>query len=234
MPSVTTMVLRSLRLIGEKTRGATLTTAEQAECLAEMNSMVDSWGLQRGLIQNISQTSFALTQSVGTYTIGVGATFNMIRPIKVVNPCFTRDTDNVDIPLELIDADVYGRIIDKTLGDTTPGYLFYNQAYSSTSTATIRLYPLPDSGLTLFINTLQPLEAISTVTQIVQLPPGYQEAIEYNYAVRAAGGFTNVQPEVALIARSSLAAIKQSNLPQPISALDYGIVPYPHSNILNP
>lgn len=232
MPVVSTMILRSLRLIGEKTRGASLTSAEQTECLSEINAMLDSWSNERLMIFTLNQTSFALTASQGTYTIGSGATFNMTRPTKLVDPCFTRDTDDTDIPLNLIDADTYGRIIDKTMGDVTPSYLFYDYGYSATSTATVRLYPLPQSGLTLFINTLQPFTNFSTMTHPIQLPPGYQRAIEYNYAIEAAGGFTEVDPSIAIIARQSKAAIKTVNLPQPISRLDYGITAATQTNIL--
>ena len=232
MAVVSTMILRSLRLTGEKIRGGSLTASEQTECLAELNSMLDSWSNERLMIFTLSQTSFALTASTGTYTIGSGADFNMTRPTKLMDPCFTRDTDDTDMPLKIIDAPTYGTIIDKTLGFTTPQYIFYDYGYSATSTATIRLYPLPDTGLTLFINTLQPLQAFSTMTHTVLFPPGYQRAIEYNYAVEASGGFTNVDPSVAMIARQSKAAIKSVNLPQPVSRLDYGIAGGMKSSIL--
>ena len=234
MPLVSTMILRSLRLIGEKTRGATLNANEQTECLAEINSMLDSWSNERLMIFTLNQTSFALTASQGTYTIGSGADFSMTRPIKIVDPCFTRDTDSIDIPLNLIDAETYGRIIDKTLGDVTPQYLFYDYGYSSTSTGTVKLYPLPEANLTLFINSLQPFTNFSTMTHPISLPPGYQRAIEYNYAIEAAGGLTNVSPEVAMVARQSKANIKSQNLPAPIVKLDYGITRSYHSIITGP
>lgn len=232
MAVVSTMILRSLRLLGEKTRGASLTSAEQTECLAELNSMLDSWSNERLMIFTLSQTSFALTASTGTYTIGSGGDFNMTRPTKLENPCFTRDSDSTDMGLSIIDAVIYGKIVDKTLGFVTPQYIFYDYGYSGTSTATIRLYPLPEAGLTLFINTLQPLTNFSTMTHTAMFPPGYQRAIEYNYAIEAAGGFTEVEPSVAMIARQSKAAIKSVNLPQPVSRLDYGIAGGMKSSIL--
>ncbi len=232
MPVVSTMILRGLRLIGEKTRGASLTSAEQTECLAEMNAMLDSWSNERLMIHTLSQTSFALTASDGTYTIGNGADFNMTRPTKLVNPCFTRNLDSVDIPLEIIDADTYGRIVDKTLGDDTPAYIFYDAGYSATSTATIRLYPLPTSGLTLYINTLQPFTNFSTMTHALSLPPGYQRAIEYNYAIEAAGGFTEVDPSVAMVARESKAVLKRLNTQTPTMTLETGIIGGVNTTIL--
>lgn len=223
MPAVSTMILRSLRLTGEKRRGETLTSNEQTECLSELNAMLDSWANERLMIHTISQTSFALTASDGTYTIGVGGDFNMTRPTKLVNPCFTRDSDDTDIPLNIIDADTYGRILDKTLGDLTPQYIFYDYGYSSTSTATIRLYPLPQSGLTLYINTLQPFTNFSTMSHSLSLPPGYQRAIEYNYAIEAAGGLTEVDPTVAMNARQAKAVIKRLNAPLTPMSLDHGV-----------
>src|SRR3972149_11634107 len=108
MASVSTMILRSLRMTGEKIRGGTLNSNEQIECLAELNSMLDSWSNENLLIHSLSQTSFALTASQGTYTIGSGGDFNMTRPTRIVDPCFVRDTDDSDTPLKLIDMATYG------------------------------------------------------------------------------------------------------------------------------
>ena len=216
------MILNSLILTGEKTiQVSSLTAAEQNYHLSRINSMMDSWSLERLMIHTLSQTSFALTASDGTYTIGSGGDFNMTRPTRLVNPCFTRDSDDTDIPLEIIDADPYGRIIDKSLGDSTPGYIFYDYGYSATSTATIRLFPLPQSGLTLYINTLQPLQTFSTVSVTLQLPPGYQDAIELNYAVRSAFGVVQIPPDLERAAMKAKSAIKSQNVPAPISRLDY-------------
>ena len=224
MPSVSTMVLNSLIMTGEKSIQVTsFTTAETNYHLSRLNSMMDSWSNERLLIFSLQQTSFALTASDGSYSIGSGGDFNMTRPIKIVDPCFTRDVDNTDIPLELIDADTYGRIVDKTLGDSTPQYMYYDSGYSATSTATIRLYPLPSSGLTIYLNTLQPLQTFSTFSVTLQLPPGYQNAIETNYAVMSAFGVTEVSPLLIDAAKKTKAAIKTTNLTAPIMRLDYGV-----------
>lgn len=221
---VSTLILNSLIMTGEKSiEVSSFTTAEQNYHLSRLNAMLDSWSNERLMIFALNQTSFPLTASIGTYTIGSGATFNMTRPMKIVDPCFIRDVNNTDLPLERIDADTYGLIIDKTFGDSTPGYLFYDQSYSATSTATVKVYPLPESGLTLFINTLQPLQTFSTVSQVVQFPPGYQDAIETNYAVRSALGVLPVSPELMMVAKQSKAVIKSTNLPAPVASLDYGV-----------
>lgn len=233
MPSVSTVILNSLILTGEKSIQVTsLTTAEQDYHLSRINSMMDSWSNERMMIYQLSQTSFALTASQGSYTIGSGGDFNMTRPTKIVDPCFIRNTDGFDSGLTLLNAEAYGRIVDKTADGTYPVYLFYDFGYSATSTATVRLWPEPASGLTVFINTLQSLQSFSTVSVTLQLPPGYQDAIELNYAIRSALGVVQVSPALMDAARRAKAVIKGLNAPAPVMRLDYAVAGGGTSNIL--
>lgn len=220
-------------MTGEKIRGGTLTTNEQTECLAELNSMLDSWSNENLMIHQLSQTSFALTASQGSYTIGSGGDFNMTRPTKLVEPCFIRDGDGFDSPLKIIDMVTYGRFGLKSTDGSYPEYIAYNYGYSATSTGTVFFYPEPQAGLSTFINTLQPLLNFSTLTHNAMFPPGYQLAIESNYAIHSAAGLIEVSPELARIARESKAAIKGTNLRTPISRLDYAITGGVRSNILS-
>ena len=232
MPAVSTMIISALIMTGEKSIGGTLDADERPYFLSRLNSMLDSWSNERLVIPYLSQTSFALTASTASYSIGNGGAFNMPRPIKVVDPCFIRDTSNVDSPLQIIDNQAYADIPMKQTNGAYPGLLFYDSGFSATSTATISLYPAPSSGLTLFINTLQPLTNFSTVSQNLLAPPGYQDAIETNFAVRSAFGIRPVAPEVVRMARETKAAIKSTNMPAPIARLDYGVTGSWRGNIL--
>lgn len=211
-------------MTGEKDLSVTsLTTNETNYHLSRINSFIDSASLDRLMMWQLSQTSFPLTVSVGVYTIGPGATFNMARPTKIVDPCFVRDSGGYDSPLTLINMEAYGRIVLKSVDGSYPSMLAYDFGYSATSTASVYLYPEPAAGLTLYINTLQPLTNFSTVTQNVQLPPGYQDFIETNYAIRSALGIIPVSNDLKDAARQAKAAIKSANLPAPISRLDYSV-----------
>ena len=232
MAYVSTLILRSLRLIGEKPRGGTLTSDEQTECLASFNAMLDSWSIERAMCYQITQESFSLSDSVGSYTIGSGATLNTTRPTKIVDPCFIRDSSNLDSPLQIIDAVAYGRIVQKTIDGTYPGYLFYDQAFDSSGYGTIRLYPEPQSGLTLFINSWKQLASVSTISAQVSLPPGYERALVYNYAIEEAGGYIDVPAEVVKVAKESKASVKSINIPDTFMKLDYGVAGNASPNIL--
>ena len=233
MPSVSTMIINALIMTGEKSiEVSSLTTGESVYHLSRINSMMDTWSQESLMIYQLSQTSFALTASQGSYTIGSGGNFNMTRPTDIVDPCFIRDSDNNDQPLQIIDAQAYGAIVAKTTDGSFPTRLFYDYSYSATSTAVVRLWPEPEAGLTLFINTLQPLQTFSTISTPLQLPPGYQDAIETNYALRASLGVTPISDDLKLAARQSKAILKRGNATAPIMRLDYAVTGGIRSNIL--
>jgi len=200
-----------MRMIGEKPRGGTLDSNEQVECLAELNTMLESWNLERLMAYSVTQDTHALTASTATYTIGPGATINTARPVKIVDPCWTRDANGYDSPLTVVNLETYGKVGDKSSAGVTPQTIYYNGDYSSTSTASLTLYPPPGSGLTLHIHSWKQLTAFASVSSTVLLPPGYQLAIESNFAIHLAAGFREVSKEVAEIARKSKAAIKKVN-----------------------
>lgn len=219
MAAVSTLILRSMRMTGEKARGATLDSNEQVECLAELNTMMESWRLERLMCYAVSERTIALTAETESYTV-------TSRPVKIVPPCFVRDASGYDTPVEIINAEAYGRIVDKDAGFTVPTHIFYDSGFSATSTATLYVYPSPSASLTLHLNEWNSLQTFSSLSHTVLLPPGYQLAIESNFAIHLAAGVTDISPGLAKIARESKAAIKSVNLPEPVLRLDTGIVSY--------
>lgn len=205
------MILRSLRLIGEKAIGDTLTAAEEAAHLAALNTMMESWSIERLLVYQILDESFTLTAGDGSYTIGSGANFNTVRPNKI-DGALIRDANNSDSPVTIVGADEWRTIQQKTsTGSTYPCYLYYDPAYPN---GTINLYPEPQASLSLVISTWKQLQTFALISTTVALPPGYERAIIYNFAIEAAGGFIEPAPSVVKIARESKAAIKRVNIPQ--------------------
>ncbi len=222
---VSTMILRSMRMTGEKARGETLDSNEQVQCLAEINAMIESWSLNPLLCYQLQQYSFSLTTSTSSYTIGPGAALSTtVRPNKIVDPCYVRDSSNMDTPLTIISPESYGSIVMKGTGTTYPTYITYNQGLDSSGFGLINVYPTPSANLTLFINTEQGVGSFASISTQVTLPQGYQRAIEANYAIESVAGIGNVSPEVAKIARESLALIKSQNLPEVIASLESGVL----------
>jgi len=212
-----------MRMIGEAIRGDTLDANEQVEVLQELNSFMDGESIKRLMCYTVGQESFPLSANVVSYTIGPGATFNTTRPTKIVDPCFVRDASNYDSYLDIIDAETYGRIKVKNVGQTYPNKLFYDYGFDSTGSGTIYVYPAPTGSLTLFINSWKQLQQFSNVSTALLLPPGYQLFIESNFAIHLAAGLTPVSAEVIKIAKDSRAAIESINIPDTVSRLDGAI-----------
>ena len=232
--TASSMIVRSLQMLGSVGLGATLTTAQQTDYLYALNSMLDSWSTERLLVYQLLQESLALTSGTASYTIGVGGAFNTTRPTKISDPCFIRDSQNADYPhLTLLNEDQFGRIVLKSLTGSYPGYLFYDHAYSAAGLATINLYPKPGAGLTLFINSWKALQNFATITTAILLPPGYQRAIESNLAIEIAAGYRPIPPETAMIAKTSKAAIMRINAPSNTLRLDPGVLQRPYRGNTN-
>ena len=223
MATGTDLIVRGLTMIGEKALGASLSATEQTHWLAVFNAMLDSLSLDRLMVYQLLQESKALSASVGSYTIGSGGAWDTTRPNKIVDPCFVRDSNGQDYPVELIDAAQYGLLVKKTLESTYPEYLFYDHAYAS-SLGTIYLYPEPAAtGYTLYINSWKQLTRLSTIGDTVTLPPGYEEMLTAQFAIRAAAGQVPVSAELARIARDSKAAVARLNAPSPVLQMDAGV-----------
>ena len=231
MAAVSTMLLRSLRLIGEKARGDTLSSAEQTECLAEFNTFLDATANERLLAYHITEDVTTFAASTVSLTIGTNGAFAVPRPVRLVDPCFVRDASGYDTSLQIIGTVEYGRIVDKNAGYTVPTQIFYDSGFSATSTGTLYLYPASSGGLELHINSWRQLGSVSTLTHNVSLPPGYQLFLETNFAIHLAAGQTPVSAELAKMARDSKAAVKGVNLPDVVMQMDVGVVAGRRSNI---
>lgn len=230
MATPSSMILNALISIGEKAIGDTLTASEQTHYLSRLNSMLESWSLERLMCYQVVEESHALTSSVGTYTIGSGGVWDTTRPNKIVQ-AFIRDSDSNDTPVQVINAQAYNEIVAKTTTGSNPDLLYYDGAFAA-GLATIYLYPEPSSGLTLYISSWKQLQTFAAISTTVVLPPGYQRAIESNFSVEIAGGFLEVPASVTKIARESKSAIKSINSQDCFMKLDAGIARYRGSNIL--
>lgn len=191
--------------------GETIPPGDSIYALARMNSMLDSWSVDKLMIYALLQESKALTTSVGSYTIGSGGAWNTTRPTKIVDPCFIRDSANADHEVDIIDAVAYGNLGFKSSDGAYPFALFYDEAFVS-GLGTIYLYPKPAASLTLYINSWKQLQQFTDLTTTISLPPGYQLAIEMNLAILLGPGYGKTPTaELKDIARTSKASLKKVN-----------------------
>lgn len=149
-----------------------------ADGLSALNAMIDSLSNDSLMIYARTSENFPLVGGQATYSIGPSQTFNTVRPIAIVDACYTRLFPNFDEPVSIISDELYAGITDKvSMG--RPRVINYNNNFP---TAEIKLWPTPDQNYQLYMTTEKPL-ANWTLHQDVLLPPGWERALIFNLAI---------------------------------------------------
>lgn len=208
-----TLINRASRLIGAASIGETLSAEETEAGLDALNAMLDSWRNERLMVYAIQDESLTMVSAQASYTIGTGGDLNTTRPVRI-EAAYMR-ASNTDYDVDILNEREWAGIPDKTSTSDLVERIYYQP---SMSTGTLYVWPVPNTANVLHLLTWTPLSTLATASTTVTLPPGYEEAIAYNLALRIAPEHgISISPEVAEVARTSKAAIKRINS-QPIKA----------------
>ena len=158
MATVLDIVTRALNRSGILTKTETPTNDEAQDGLNALNDLLESWGNSTSLTFSRVTESFALTDSVASYTIGSGGDFDTTRPLKIVQAHVRQS--NIDYNLDIVSDEIYQSIIYKS-NVSIPYILNYTNEFPL---GTINLYPEPPSGYTLFITSEKPLTSYTALT----------------------------------------------------------------------
>jgi hypothetical protein len=204
----------------------TPSTAQFQDAIEELNRLTGSLHCDRLFIYSIAASTFPLT-GAKTYTIGqdpIGATqadFDAPRPQAIESANIVTQDGALRYPLAIVTDLQWAQISMQDLPDTIPEVLYNDRAYPL---STLYLYGQPVSGyqLELFVWTLVP--QFVALTDVVLLPPGYEDALVLNLACRLAPHFQReLNPLVLQQARESLMRLESLNAPRPIADLSGGL-----------
>jgi hypothetical protein len=214
------MITRAMRLCGALGEGEIPTDQEAQDCLSAMNTMLDSWSIERMFVYYIVSEQLTMVPSQATYTMGSGGDLDTTRPTRIDDSCFIRYA-GIDTPLQLLDADGYAAIICKTIESNIPWYLFPDYQYPLVR---LSFYTVPSSASAVaHIKSWKQLQQFTSLTDALALPPGYQRAIEYSLSEEVAPEFGQpVPPKVEKTAMRARANVKRINAPAPIMRSEAG------------
>ena len=238
--------LRVLKVV--KWAGQQAATEEMADGLTFLNNMLDSWSTQRILVPVVTFAKYALTASVGSYSIGPTGTspFNVARPIRIdaagiVQTSYNSGTVIFRAPLRIISEKEYVSIPDKTATGDIPETLYYAPAVPN---GTLYLDPIPlcATPTQIEISAWTPLASFPDVLAPplgtdVSLAPGYARAIVYNLAVELVDAMEGAQLSQAdaahaLEAKQYIMELNSEMVPQmpdaaipPLTSLPFEPVP---------
>lgn len=207
MATVQSLVNRSFRLLGVIASGESPSAAESSDALTALNAMLDSWRNDKLMVYALKNISVTLINGTATYTIGATGGTVDTSPVDVES-VFVRQS-GIDYGLRpLTDAQYQAKSAKSITADIPSEYLFTH----THPNATITLYPAPTVANTMYVRVRTPLAALA-LADTFSLPPGYEDAIVYNLAMRLYPEFPTIQinPTVVKIAQESLAGVKRIN-----------------------
>lgn len=228
MTTAQDMIQDALEMLGVYAPGETMTSADASRGLVRLNNMLDMWSNEALFCFAITEQSALLQVGVSLYTIGTGGTFNMTRPLRLIEgagAAYAQDSTGNNYLIAVVPRDQWNLIGNRSSSQTSnfPNTLFYDPQFPL---GQINVYPTPNAAYTMFWDSYLQLSTFTALTTTVSLPPGYELAIKTNLAVQIKPYWSAAQldPDVRLQASESKAAIKRTNMRSMVSRYDDEIV----------
>ena len=220
----TDILYPALRLSGVVTGPQRSASAsEYMDAFQSLNRMLDSWSTQELTIWTVSIDRYPLDPPQTSYTIGIGADFDAPRPMRIEDANIVLvGAQEVHVPLRILTDRQWAAKRLREIPTSIPTEMYYDNDYPI---AKIYLWGYPVAGNDLELFTWQMIPQFATMTDAVQLPPGYLDAVTYNLAKRLCGQFgTVLRPDVMELATKTLARVKGANASSTvIGSADYGM-----------
>lgn len=210
------IVSEAMREIGAYSGVEPLKAHEIAVGLTRLNAMLHLWSVDGLMVRANYLESFTLIPGTVSYTIGVGAVFNTVKPYYIVN-AFIRDSYNLDTPLYIMGSNEWNDIQNKIISNGRSESLYYNPGITqqTVQTGTIYLNPPPDEDYVLWIESNKALSEIATAATALTFENVYYEAIMYNLAKRLWGVYHDtaipISQDIKDFARQSKKALETLN-----------------------
>ena len=222
MATVLDLMKNSLAEIGYISTQQTISTADQAFVFARLNRMVDSWKTQKRYVYTMDFASYAFGTSKQTYLIGpISADFTVTSRPARIERCnlILVGTDEVRVPLSIINLDLYADIPIAALSATFPSLIYYRPTYPNGT-----IYPWPYPTVTtnkLELFTWHLIEKFTATTDTLSLPAGYEEALTQSLAeLLCSWAGRPLTQELRDSARNARAAIAGLNIQSPMPRTD--------------
>jgi hypothetical protein len=196
--------------------GQTASSDDLSDALSMLTLMMATWQRKRWLTYHLQDVSFTPDGSQ-SYTIGSGGTINVTRPDRIER-AYARQLNPggpyaLDYSLQVIDdREDYSLIALKSMGalnTTPPVAIFYDPDYPL---ANVYVWPLCDSRWEIHLLVKQPIAQPSVLSDTINLPQEYLEAIMWNLAARLRPMYgQGPDPTIAAEAKASLDTIRVAN-----------------------
>ena len=215
--TVRDLITRALKTGNCIAQGETPSAGDINDAFDIFNEMLGTWQNESLMVWDTDRTVFVFVANQSVYTIGPTASTPdwtwSVRPPFIYRAGVQQGTgtSQVEIPLEMIDDAEYAQLRVKPVTSTYPQKVIYHRMYPL---GELIFWPVPtDVTVSAVLYLPVVLTVAANLDVVLSLPPGYEEAIRYNLAVRYAPTWGRMlDPTVAGLAVESKSAIKRANL----------------------
>lgn len=237
--SALTIIKRSLRLLGVEASGETPGINESSEALAVLNWMVDQWSNEKLMIYTLVNNLFDVTAGTTDYTMGVVGSGAVWESSQAARPMLTQKYAGfvranqsglaTDYAMEYYPNDRFQNIFQKHIQTNYPYAWTCDWQYPI---ATVRIYPQPTLNLQFGLTEYLQLQNFRSLTDVVMMPPGYEDALGWNLAVNLAPEY-GVEPSMVVLdkARETKFNLKRANQQPVLMSVDKTLLQHGIYNI---
>ena len=183
MATVQEFITDTLVLINVIDPGSGPSASESNHALSAANRLLANWSAAGVPVYTMSRDLFVLT-GAASYTIGPAGTIATPRPLKIRTASVIAGT--VVKKLEIVTADQFGNWADRSRSGKFGRILYYDAAYPL---GTIWLMPVPAAASSLELFSVKPLSSFASLAATFDMPPGYEQALQYALAVAIAPSY---------------------------------------------
>lgn len=231
MATALDIIKRAMRLIGAYQIGETPSSDESQDGLTALNAMLSGFANERMMLYAVTQEDVPLVSGQSEYTIGPTGDIVTVRPVYIDVGTYLQ-LGAISYPVTVSNLQQYASVPQKGMTDPTPWMVWYRPDYPD---GTLFIYPeASDSSAVLKLASWKPLTGFSTLTSTITLPPGYEDMLAYNLAVRLAPEYQMpVTDAVASVARTTKKQLKNTNTVVPVLGMPVDLLPYPNRTSYN-
>lgn len=201
MPTVSDLIHSSFRLIGAIAAGEILETNELNDAFISLNQMISSWNTEGASLVSRQRMVVSVFGTNGPYALPQ-------RPVKIESASVA--CGGIDSQLAIVDSAGWENTPEKLAQTVYVQKLFCDYAYPN---ASVWIAPVPRLAATLEMWAYILISAFNAVTDNIDLPPGYEQALRYNFAVALLPEYPRSAADPSLPAQAQMfkASIVQLN-----------------------
>lgn len=199
--------LKEIQVLGE---GEVMSAEMAVDGLKTLNRLLERLSNQNLMLFSVPQLAHTLT-SAQSFTVGTaGADLIADRPIQIMSAIASKD--GVDYNVDVLTPEEWDSIAVKGIEAGPPSGIFYD---ASSPVGTVFVYPA-SPGYELKMRVLTQFKRFAGPTDVVALPPGYEEAIILALAIRLAPSYQRPVSQFT-VAQAAIAmrGIKRANYRMP-------------------